>query len=78
MPVSFCPHYDGEPLRRPRYLALVRSGGLPAGIACDDDAGALFEGSSLREVVVTRPEAKAVRVTADGQSSLAVRVLPRG
>ncbi len=28
---SFCPHYDGEPERRPRFRTLVASGALPPG-----------------------------------------------
>ncbi len=75
---SFCPHFDGEALRRPRYLALVRSGQLPPGIACDDDAGALFVGSSLREIVATRPEARAARITTSGETPLPARVLASG
>lgn len=37
LPGSACPHYDGEPLRRPSYRSLV-AGGFPAGYAADDAA----------------------------------------
>ncbi len=31
LPGSFCPHFDSEPERRPRYLELVATGELPGG-----------------------------------------------
>lgn len=52
---SYCPHYDTEPGRRPLYQALVASGSLPAGIACDDGAAAHFVDDALAEVVTDRP-----------------------
>ncbi|HEY5436879.1 MAG TPA: peptidase E, partial [Candidatus Limnocylindrales bacterium] len=38
---SFCPHYDSEALRRPRYHELVAAG-LPGGWGCDDGAALVF------------------------------------
>ena len=35
---SFCPHWDEEPLRKPVYRELVRTGQLPAGLAADGGA----------------------------------------
>lgn len=72
---SFCPHYDGEPERRPTYTRLVAEGGLPPGYAADDDAALLFEGPELREAVVQRRGARAYRVTADGEEPLEARRL---
>lgn len=72
---SFCPHYDTEERRRPVYLDLVAGGVLPSGLACDDDAGALFEGTDLAEVVVSREGARAFRVTPDGEEALATRLV---
>ncbi len=72
---SFCPHYDGEPERRPAYTRLV-SGGMPPGHAADDDCGLLFEGAELREVVAQREGARAYRVTPDGEEPLEGRLLP--
>lgn len=68
IPASSCPHYDGEERRRPTYRRLVGAGELPAGWAAEDDAALVFEGQELREVVATRPEARAYRVQlgADG------------
>jgi dipeptidase E len=74
LPGSACPHYDGEELRRPVYTSLVR-GTFPAGIALDDDVAAHYVGRELREIVTARPEAGGYRVSADGESSLAVRRL---
>ena len=62
LPGSCCPHYDGEPLRRPTYQRLVASG-FPAGYAVDDAAALVFEGTDLVEVVASSPEARAYRVT---------------
>jgi peptidase E len=59
---SFCPHYDSESLRRPRYEALVGAGDLPDGYASDDGVGLLFEGRQLREAVASLPGQHAYRV----------------
>jgi peptidase E len=59
---SFCPHYDSESLRRPRYQELVGSGKLPNGYAADDGVGLLFSGNDLAEVVAAMPESRAFRV----------------
>ena len=72
---SFCPHFDGEPHRRPLFLNLIREAMLPAGLAVDDDAALLFEGTELREVVSQREGACAYRVTVDGEEPLAARQL---
>lgn len=75
LPGSFCPHYDGEPERRPTYSRLVAAGTLPPGYAADDGVGLLFEGVELREVVTALPGAGAYRVTAAGEEPLATRPL---
>jgi dipeptidase E len=72
---SFCPHYDGEPERRPTYKRLVRRGVLPPGYAADDDAAFHFEGTELREVVSQREGARGHRVTADAELPLEARRL---
>jgi dipeptidase E len=72
---SFCPHFDGEPLRRPLYLDLVREQMLPEGLAADDDAGLLFRGTELAEVVSHREGARGYRVTVDGAEPLEARPL---
>jgi peptidase E len=72
---SFCPHYDGEPERRPTYTRLVREGALPPGYAADDDAALRFDGRGLREVVSQREGARGYRVTAEGEEPLEARLL---
>jgi peptidase E len=59
---SFCPHYDAESLRRPRYLEVVGSGALPDGYAADDGVGLLFTGRELTEAIAVMPETRAFRV----------------
>ena len=68
LPGSNCPHYDGEPGRRPLYQRLVGEGRLAAGYAADDGAGLHFVDGELREVVTSRREARAYSVEpgADG------------
>jgi dipeptidase E len=65
LPGSFCPHYDGEPERRPAYARLIREG-LAPGYAADDAVGVHFVGTELAEVVTERAEATAYRVELAG------------
>jgi dipeptidase E len=71
---SFCPHYDGEVLRRPTYRRLVKDGMAP-GHAADDDAAFVYAGSELKEIVSQREGARGYRVTADGEEPLEARLL---
>lgn len=59
---SHCPHYDGEPGRRPLYQGLVASGELSPGYAADDGAALVFRDGILHAVVSSRPSAAAYRV----------------
>jgi peptidase E len=59
---TFCPHYDSESLRRPRYEALVSSGTLQDGFAADDGVGVVFEGRNFTEAVASLPGQHAYRV----------------
>jgi dipeptidase E len=76
---SHCPHYDGEPLRRPAYQRLIAEGRLTPGYAVDDGAALVFADTELREVVCSRPDAAAYRVElVDGtvqETRLATRYL---
>jgi len=56
-----CPHYDGEKERRPVLLRLIKRG-FPSTLALDDGAAAHFVGTRLKEVVSSRPKARAFRV----------------
>jgi peptidase E len=64
LPGSHCPHFDEEPERRPKYEELVRTGELPGGVAADDGAALMYEGTELVEVVSSRPAACAHRLQA--------------
>jgi peptidase E len=59
---SHSPHYDSEPARRPTFQRLIASGELPDGLAVDDGAALVFQGTELAEVVASRPAARAYRV----------------
>jgi dipeptidase E len=61
LPGSFCPHYDDEELRRPRYHELLRDG-LAPGYAADAGVGLRFVDSELREVVACEEGSKAYLV----------------
>jgi peptidase E len=80
LPGSFCPHYNGEPARRPAFQRLVRQGRLPSGFAADDSVALLFEGSHVSDVVRSRPRIQAYEVFADHgravERPVAARTLP--
>jgi peptidase E len=59
---SACPHYDGEALRRGTYLDLVQNG-FPAGYAAEDGAALHFTNGELTNVVASRPQATAYKLT---------------
>jgi peptidase E len=73
---SFCPHYDGEALRRPRYRELIDSGALPEGHAADDGCALHFRGTELVEAVASRASARAFRVGRADELAIASRLLP--
>src|SRR5512132_4332352 len=50
LPGSFCPHYDDEELRRPRYHELLNDG-FPGGFAADAGVGLHFVDGELQGVV---------------------------
>jgi peptidase E len=62
LPGSNCPHYDGEPMRRPLYRRLVGSGRMLPGLAADDGAALLFRGRAFERAVSSRPAARAFGV----------------
>ena len=75
LPGSFCPHYDGEPRRRPRYRAAIADGSLPPGHAADDDVAIRWSGTQPVEVVTSREGACAWRVGRDAEQPIAARLL---
>jgi dipeptidase E len=62
LPGSNCPHYDGEPERRPAYHRLLGEKRLPAGYATDDGVGLHFVGTRLHRIISSRRAASAYRV----------------
>jgi dipeptidase E len=74
IPGSFCPHYDGEPERRPRFRQLIGEGVLPAGIACDDFAAVHIVDREVHEALASTEGAGAyrVRIGADGVEEEAI------
>jgi dipeptidase E len=59
LPGSCCPHYDGEPQRRPSYHRLLASGDIAAGVAIEDWTGVHYQGSEIHRVVASKPGARA-------------------
>jgi peptidase E len=69
---TFCPHYDGDPQRRPAYQRFVADSGA-AGFGVDVGCAMHFVDGALREVVSSRPHARAYRVArGDGVEELAL------
>lgn len=62
LPGSFCPHYDGE-TRRPAFHQFISDRKLPSGYAADDGAAILFEEGKVADVVRSRRNADAYRVS---------------
>jgi dipeptidase E len=65
---SNCPHYDGEPTRRPAYQKLIKQGQLKSGYGVDDGAALHFVNGELVKVVSSRPAARAYFVKQNGES----------
>ena len=61
---SHCVHYSQDPPRRSAYRELLGTGEVPAGLALDDHAGALFRDGAMVEAVRSRESAGAYRVEA--------------
>ncbi len=59
---SFCPHYDGETDRAPRYVQAVSDGLLPAGYGADDGAAVHLRDGKVVEFLAERPGARVYRV----------------
>ena len=62
LPGSACPHYDGEPRRRPTFHRLIKKKILPPGVAADDGAAIHFIGRTIHRCVSSRRHANAYRV----------------
>ena len=60
---SCSPHYDGEVEREASYHEHMASGLIGNGIALDDGAAAHFVGTERKEIVTSRPAARAFEVS---------------
>jgi dipeptidase E len=78
---SHCPHYHSEPGRKPLYQQEILSGHLPAGFACDDRAGILFQNEKLIRSVAADQNSHTYFVSAaDGkikEEQLPIELLPQ-
>ena len=64
LPGSCCPHYDGEPQRRPSYHQLLSAGEISAGVAIEDWTAVHFKDRELYKVVSSKRGARAYQVRA--------------
>lgn len=61
LPGSFCPHWDGEPIRQALYPDMVANGLLPPGYAVSDGAAIHWQDGKLLRAVSEREGAKVIR-----------------
>jgi peptidase E len=76
LPGSCTPHYDGEPDRRPSYLARVAGAEIRPGYGLDDGAAVHFVDGRFSEAVASRPNARAYRVARDADGGPSEVPLP--
>src|SRR6201996_5465441 len=70
---SMSVHLDGEPERLPAYRSAVATGAVPPGYAVDDCAALLICGRAVHSCVSSRPGARGVRMSADGEGGTVER-----
>lgn len=75
LPGSNCPHYDGEPERRPAYHQAVING-MPGGYATEDGVALHFINGELHNIVSSRPEAKCYKIEVVGNKVQETALLP--
>ena len=77
---SCCPHFDGEPDRRPAYHDMMLKEELSHGYGIDDGAALHFVGSELYRAVASRPDAHAYKIHVEAgaisEDRLEVEMLP--
>ena len=61
---SCCPHYDGEPQRRPSYHRLLAAGEISAGVAIEDWTGVHYKNTEIHKVVSSKRGARAYSLRA--------------
>lgn len=72
LPGTCCPHYDGEPERRPALHRLVKQQSVPKALALDDGAAAHFLDRRLLRIVTSGPNACGYAVHRKGSKSVEV------
>jgi dipeptidase E len=72
---SNCPHFDGEPERRPTYERLIANGTMISGIATDDDCGLHYINEQLHSVIAGRNHAGAYHFELSADNTLVERAL---
>ena len=77
LPGSFCPHYDGEAVRRPEFHRMVAAGELAPGLGADDGCAVLYRGTQRVEIVSSRDDAAAYEVSLLGADAIERRLEPR-
>jgi dipeptidase E len=70
LPGTCCPHFDGEPERRPALHRLVAARAVPKALALDDGVGAHFVGRKLVKIVTSRATGGAYEVRRNGSKSV--------
>lgn len=73
---SACPHFDGEPERRPTFRRMLAEGVIQPGYAIDDHAALVFDGERLARVVATTPKAQGWRLDRDASGAPTETPLP--
>jgi dipeptidase E len=76
LPGSLSVHLGGEVERIPVYREAIATGLLAPGYAADDGAAVLYAGQRLVDCVASRPDARIVRVEADGRGGVTEVVMP--
>jgi dipeptidase E len=62
LPGSCCPHYDGEPERRPLFHELISKGEILPGFGLEDSAAIHFINQDIYRIIASDPYAKAYQV----------------
>ncbi|WP_445152739.1 Type 1 glutamine amidotransferase-like domain-containing protein [Baekduia sp. Peel2402] len=75
LPHSNCVHYDGEAVRGEVFRDMIADGRMREGYAAQDSAALHFEGRELLRAVSSKPNARAFRISKDGEHELAVEYL---
>lgn len=76
LPGGACPHYDGEPQRRPSLHAHIATSAMPASWAADDGVALHFVDESLKASVASRPLARAWHVSRASDGSIVEQAYP--